>query len=136
MPEMNHRRPQLRAIPVPPPRKELVLTSSRIPVRQPNLEPNTSLHHTNLTWTDHHMSKLGLDIQTTKLGNNHHVPIRVDNRTIGHRGVGGVDVDSEAFRKCGIPGTGECFESGEKVDFGVAGWEGEWAPCCTWTWTY
>lgn len=84
-------------------------------IRKSNRETNATLDDANLIGMNQHLSELGGDVQTTLLGNNQKVSIRVVEGCILHALVGGVDEDTHTVLDANITGTSNRVQSLNKV---------------------
>ena len=74
------------------------------------------------------LSKLGLYIQTTLLGEDHEVAVTVYERLLGHRLVGDEDVGGKAFSHGRVTVASERLQTIDKVGLRAVGRNVEWVP--------
>ena len=71
---------------------DLENVTTRRPVREVNLVFLTTLDNADLAGLHEQLSKLGLNVESTLLGDNEEVAVGVNESTLVHGGVGAVDV--------------------------------------------
>jgi hypothetical protein len=87
----------------------------------------SSLDDTDLAWLHIKHAEFGLDVESTLLGHDQKVAIRVYESFPLHASVREESMDREAFAKSWISRTSDTLEAGNEVTFAII-WYVEWKP--------